>query len=453
MRIYRKEFELLKKAQSIVRSRFSHLGINKKREITRLLYEISKKQNAPPSSIVRDIDSKDFDKLKAYLLKTRFPYAYLNNEIPRPYLPKIRLNTSFVSDAKKTRFYPKRIIVEKSAQRSHLAERFRKFFPKAISTEIKSLKDYLKQNKGFTTESYNKRRDTAFITYENYDFFKKCPCTKRAVACGYHIFNLSFGCIFECTFCYLQEYTNSPGLIFPANIDRFFKAFDSYKRRPMRIGTGEFSDSLMLDHITEYSFPIIDFFKKHKHVLFEFKTKSDNISNLLKINHAGNIVVSWSLNPQKIIDENELLAPSLNKRILSAKRCSEAGYKLAFHFDPVVYFKGWQKAYERVIESLFSSIDPRHISWISIGTLRFNPKVKPIIEARFPGNKILDEELVLGFDSKLRYPYSMRSNIYKSMIKMLFKHSKKLPIYLCMEHSSMWRDLNPAPNFFTNRSI
>ena len=110
----------------------------------------------------------------------------------------------------------------------------------------------------------------------------------------------------ECTYCYLQEYTNSPGIIFPANIESFFKNFNSYKRPGMRIGSGEFSDSLMLDNVTEYSILIADFFKDNKDIIFEFKTKSANIKNLLEARHAGNIVVSWSLNPQGIIDENEL---------------------------------------------------------------------------------------------------------------------------------------------------
>lgn len=451
MRLYRKEFGLLKKARSVVRSRFPGLGINKKREITRLLYEISKKENTAPLSIVRDTGTGGFDKIKALLLKRRFPRAYLDNRVLSPHLPKIRLNRSSVLNLKKKRFYPKRIIIEKSAGDSYLASRFKKSFPAASFTEIRSLKDYLKTNKGLTIKDYNNRRETAFITHENYDFFKRCPCTKKAVACGYHIFNLSFGCIFECTFCYLQEYTNTPGLIFPANVDRFFRAFDSYKRPGMRIGTGEFSDSLMLDHITEYSLPIIDFFKRHGDVTFEFKTKSANISNILKTKHSGNIVVSWSLNPQKIIDQNEFLAPPLNERLAAAGRCVEAGYKTAFHFDPVIYFKGWQKEYKKLIELLFDSISPRCISWISVGTLRFNPKVKPVIEARFPGNKLLDEELVPGFDHKLRYPSSIRCDIYEFMLKELLRHSKKIPIYLCMEEGSVWRSLKNTPNFFTTR--
>ena len=435
MRSYKKESLRLKKSQNLA----AHLKTNKKQEITRLLYEISKRENIKPDEIIEKIGSKDFNRAKEALLKRRFPRAY-----PSPFkahLPKIRLDENLIQDTKNLGFYPKTIFMEKSAKDSALAQRFKESFPKAKSTKIKSLKDYLKENRNLTNSNYNKRKDTIFITHENYDFFNKCPCTKKAIGCGYHIFNLSFGCMFDCTYCYLQEYTNSPGLIFPANIDKFFKNFSSYKSTGMRIGTGEFSDSLMLDHITEYSLPIIEFFKKHKDVRFEFKTKSVNIDNLLKTRHAGNIVVAWSLNPQRIIDENEFFTPALKERLNAAKKCVAAGYKASCHFDPVVYFKGWEKEYKKVIDMLFDVIKPKDIAWISIGTLRFNPNVKPIIEARFPENKILDEELVLGFDNKLRYPYSLRREIYESMLRMLHKHSKKLPIYLCMENSSMVRPL------------
>jgi spore photoproduct lyase len=444
MQIFKKEFERLKNIKSIVNSKFPHLGVNKKQEIIRLLYEISKRENAPPGKIILSLP-EDFNTLKAALLKRRFPYSHMNKEMIEPYLPKVKLNSSSFLKIEKKAFYPKNIFVEKKALYSTLTKSFRKNFPNAKFSEIGLLKEYLKANRNFTIETYNKRRDTIFITYENYDFFKKCPCTKNAVGCGYNIFNLSFGCLFECTYCYLQEYTNSPGIIFPANINRFFDAFGSHKKPGMRLGTGEFSDSLMLDHITGYSIEIIDFFKKHPDIKFEFKTKSVNIENLLKARHAGNIVVAWTFNPQKIIDENEFYTPALSERIKAAKKCVEAGYKISCHFDPVIYFNGWQKAYEKVMELLFSSIRPADIAWLSIGTLRFNPRVKQIIEARFPGNKILDQELLYGFDNKLRYPYSIRLKIYSSMLKILCTHSRKIPAYLCMEDISMWQDVKLKP--------
>lgn len=445
MRVYKKQFDLLKKTEALVDSKFPGFGVNKKQETVRLVYEIAKKDSASPESVIEDIGALDFENLKHLLFKKRYPYSYMHKDLSNPYLPKIVLDKNAAIEIKRTAFYPKKIFIESSAWRSSLADRFRKHFPKAVYSEIKSLKDYLKRNRNFSVRDYNDRRDTAFITYENHDFFKTCPCTKKAVGCGYNIFNLSFGCIFECTYCYLQEYTNSAGIIFPSNLDRFFNMFGSYKRPGMRIGTGEFSDSLMLDNITEYSGAIVDFFKKHKNVLFEFKTKSKNIRNILKARHCGNIVISWSLNPQEIIDENEFLTVSLVERLRSAVKCAKAGYKTAFHFDPVIYFNNWREEYKKVIDLLFESVKPKDIAWISIGTLRFNPKVKQVIESRFPGNKLLDGELLPGFDNKLRYPRAIRCDIYRYMLGILSGHSKKIPTYLCMEDISMWKEMDLRP--------
>jgi len=446
MQSFKKELQRLNRIVSFIEKDFGYLGINKKQELTRLIFEISKKEMLPPERLFGKLPPGNFDTIKRYLVRRRYPSASIGNEITNLYLPKIKLDEKAVFHIENKPFYPKEIFIEHLAMDSVITQRFKNAFPEGRIKEISSLKEYLKNNKRtFTLEDYNKRRDTIFIVNEKYDFFKKCPCTKNAIGCGYHIFNLSFGCIFDCTYCYLQRYTDTPGLIFPANLKDFFERFHSYKKPRMRLGTGEFSDSLMLDNITEYSLEIIDFFKKYPDIRFEFKTKSTNIENLLKANHAGNIVVAWTFNPQRIIDENEFYTPTLIERLEAVKKCVRAGYKVSCHFDPVIYFKGWQKEYKNVIEMLFDTIRPSDIAWLSIGTLRFNPELKQVIETRFPGNKILDEELVYGFDNKLRYPRNIRIEIYSFILKILKRYSKNLPVYLCMEDLTMWRDIGLKP--------
>ena len=448
---YDKEAARLQEAASLVASRYPRLGVNKRQEITRLLYEISKREGLSPKGVLRDRNPRGFKEIKEYLIQRRFPFSSARDGAVPPHLPKLELNPASCLGFDSPRFYPKSIVAESSVLGSTLVRKFTSIFPRAGLSEIPSIKDYLKKNGRFTISGYNRRRETVFIADERHDFFKRCPCTPGAVPCGYHIFNLGFGCIYECTYCYLQGYSNSPGIILPSNADKFFDHFDSYARSPraiawkrgpqMRIGTGEFSDSLMLDDVTGYSIAIIDYFRKHAEVTFEFKTKSNNIENLLKARHGGNIVVAWSLNPQGMIDENEFYTSSLAERIDAAIRCSEAGYRLAFHFDPVIHFPGWEKEYDGVVDLLFSRIRPERVAWISLGTLRFAPQLKRVIEARFPANTILDAELLRGYDGKLRYPYSLRYRIYSHLAQRLLKRYKRLPLYLCMEEKSMWRDL------------
>jgi spore photoproduct lyase len=442
MSLFKRELERLKAARSATRRRFQFFGVNKSREITRLVYEISKRDNVAPARIIAGKNSCAYHTVKRELLQRRFPQASSSGEPLRPYLPKIELAASDRFDPECGSFYPKNIFIEKDARDTFLARRFRENFPDAKISHIDSLKDYNRLRRGrFRIKDYSKRRDAVFIVNERHDFFKRCPCTPRAAGCGYHIFNLGFGCVFECVYCFLQEYTNSPGIILPANIDRFFDRFASCGKRPMRIGTGEFSDSLALDRITGYSPPIIEFFRNHKGVTFEFKTKSARIENILKVRHAANIVISWSLNPQEIIDDNEYFTAPLGERINAAAKCVEAGYRVGFHLDPIVYFNGWERSYRVLLETLFDKIAHRRIAWISLGTFRFSPALKQVIERRFPANKILDEELLLGYDNKLRYPRGVRRGIYKKMADLVFGHSRRMRLYLCMEDLSMWKDV------------
>ena len=143
-----------------------------------------------------------------------------------------------------------------------------------------------------------------------------------------------------------------------------------------------------------------------------------------------------------VIDANEFFSSSLEERLAAAKRCVASGYKVGFHFDPIIYFSGWQDEYGRLIESLFAEINPRDIAWISLGTLRFRPELKTVIENRFPENKILDEELLLGYDNKLRYSDKMRYGVYSYMISAIRGHSKDIELYLCMENKKMRGELS-----------
>ena len=442
MRVCKNEFERLTQVESFIKSHFPYFGVNKKQEITRLLYEISKKNNISPAKIIEKNEVRDYESLKKSLLKGRYPFASLQSEPLKPHLPKIELKASAQCDFRKKIFYPKNIYVENKVSGSYLACRLKAVFPKAHFYEIGSLKEYILAHAPFGVKDYNRRQDALFIVNENYDFFKNCPCTHSALNCGYHIFNLGFGCIYECNYCFLQGYANAPGIILTANIEKFFDEFNAYKRNGMRLGTGEFSDSLALDEITEHSLALIEFFREHKGVTFEFKTKSVKIENLMKSKASRNIIVSWSLNPQKIIDGNEFLAPSLNERLEAAAKCARAGYRVGFHFDPIIYFNSWEKEYASVVENIFSKIEPRDIAWISLGTFRFSPSLRQVIERRFPENTILNEELLLGFDNKLRYPYALRYLLYKKMLTMLRQQSKQLKVYLCMEETPMWKELN-----------
>lgn len=428
----------LEELKEYVNITFDYLGINKKQELVRLLYEIVKRGQISLRSVIEDISKLplNFKHIKKYLLERRFPDLTAYGEKIVPFLPHLSLDEDCRVEIKKFSLNPKNIYVEESAQGSYLIGRFKERFPAASIKKISSLKEYIR-NKNYDLKDYNARRDNFFIVRENFDFFKACPCTPKAVSCGYHIFNLGTGCVFECTYCYLQNYINSPGIIIPANIEDFFSSFSSYKK-DIRLGTGEFMDSLALDDITSFSPQLAEFFRKHPQSILELKTKSDNIKTLLSGSPSQNVIAAWSINPQNIIDKHEHYSADLKQRLKAAAQCSEAGFRTAFHFDPIIYYSRWERDYEDLVNLLFKKVKSKDMAWISLGTFRFPRGLKRIIENRFPESDILDGELAVGFDGKLRYSERLRVDIYKKMLSWIRKYSRDITVYLCMEESNVW---------------
>ncbi len=420
-----------------LQQKFPKFGINKIRELTRLVFEISKKYSVAPEKIIDEITEKDYEKIKESLLKRRYPKTFYKAKKESFYLPDFDIGENDRADLSQKKFNPKNIYYTNDVVTSALYSRIKKLFPNAVFTEIESLKNFLKENK-FSTVKYNKRHENLFLINEKYDFFKKCPCTKGVNCCNYSILNIGFGCLYECEYCFLQGYQNVAGIILPCNLPDFLtrekiKPIDNKIFFLPRVGSGEFTDSLIFDDVTHFSDDIVKFFKENKDISFEFKTKSTNIDNLLKLGGNENIVVSWSVNAKKIIEENEHCTPSPEERLKAAQACIKAGYSVGFHFDPVILYDGWRDGYKETIEMIFDFIDAKHIKWISIGSLRMAASLKKVIEVRFPDNKIMDEEFLLSHDGKLRYEESERTEIYKYLINLIKQKSPSVTIYLCME--------------------
>ena len=71
-----KEIKRLKRIKAFVTERFPHFGQNKKQEILRLVYEISKRENLSPANLIHGAQTHDFSEIKQYLISRRFPYAH-----------------------------------------------------------------------------------------------------------------------------------------------------------------------------------------------------------------------------------------------------------------------------------------------------------------------------------------------------------------------------------------
>jgi spore photoproduct lyase len=281
-------------------------------------------------------------------------------------------------------------------------------------------------------------------------FLKLCPGYGAEICCNYHVLNIASNCHFDCTYCVLQQYLDNPFLMVFTNFDDLARevseTLGAHAGRFYRIGTGELADSLALDDITGFSRLLVPFFARHRNAVLELKTKSDLIGNLAGLDHAGRTIVSWSVNTPALCAGEELKTASLERRLRAARQCQEWGYRIGFHFDPIIWHENWETEYRDAVQQIFSAVEPDGIAWVSLGALRFTPNLKEIIRGRFPKSKIPFGEFVPGHHGKLRYFRPIREEMYGRMASWIREMAPRVFLYFCMEDKAAWqRCLGCAP--------
>lgn len=277
-------------------------------------------------------------------------------------------------------------------------------------------------------------------------FLQPCPGTPHYICCGYYVLSPVENCPFSCTYCILNAYFKTNHIVVYVNIDKMLQELETIDSKLIkRIGTGEFSDSIAIEATRFYLPKLLEFFEKRPDLFLELKTKSNYIPEEFYKKLYKNVIFAWSLNSKKIAKEEELKTASITERLKSAKIMTELGYKVSFHFDPIIYYEGWESDYKETIEELFSEINPKSIVWISLGTLRFIPQLKDTAMTLYPNTDIFDGEFIKGLDGKSRYFRKKRVAIYKTILKMIRAYDRDVFIYLCMENRDVWQEVFSMP--------
>jgi spore photoproduct lyase len=275
-------------------------------------------------------------------------------------------------------------------------------------------------------------------------FLQHCPAgTTGMVCCNYLVVNFASNCPYDCSYCFLQDYVaNNPAVKIYTNVDEGLAEIDAalarHPERQFRVGTGELADSLALDAVSGLTRDLVPFFRQRPNAVLELKTKSTCVDNLLDQEPTDQVVVSWSMNAPVIAAREDRGAATLDERIAAAARVQAAGFRVGFHFDPLVAHDGWEDGYRETIARMFAVLDPKRVAWISLGSLRMTPRLKSAIRARSDRGEILTGELIPCADGKERVWRGMRVRMYREILAWLRAVDAGLPLYICMEPATVW---------------
>lgn len=354
-------------------------------------------------------------------------------------------------------FEPEEIFVSKESQEDLLTKKVLSFFQKTPVTIVTQTSDPLvaaagDDNRSLAAKLFSLGKKRLFLTRYHGQWLKPCPGTPQHVCCNLWVLNPAEGCPADCTYCYLQDYllANPTLKLFTNTADMLSAIAAKTKQdstRRFRICTGELTDSLVWDPLINLSGELVPFCAKLPNVILELKTKTAAIDQLLEIEpeSRSRTVVSWTVNARQIAEQEELYTANIDQRIEAARKVALSGYQVGFHFDPLIFFPGWEEAYRQVVAAIFKRLKAENIAWISIAALRYRRPMQQTMMERFPQSKVPFGEQFLASDNKLRYIQPLRFKMLKFLWRELKNISSTLPVYMCMESRAAWRNIAGHP--------
>lgn len=291
---------------------------------------------------------------------------------------------------------------------------------------------------GRAKKPYLHKRDSLnlFIAKKKGTKVKLAPDAYGKAGEPHYYFIHAYNCIYECQYCYLQGYFNTPDIVVFINHDEILiemkEVLNKHPDTQVWFHAGEFSDSLALTHLTGELEIYHEFCKQNPRAIIELRTKSVNVSALKKLDPLENFIVSFSLSPHEVASRIDEKTPSVKARVKVMKEIASLNFPVAAHFDPIIYQNNFKTLYENLLNEM-KEVNPL-LRYLSLGVVRFTKDVYREVEKNYPDSLIHATGMVKSFDNKIRYSRPLRNWILSSVYDLAMSAGvKKERIYLCME--------------------
>lgn len=310
-----------------------------------------------------------------------------------------------------------------------------------VMKHYEGLREKPKSYEGFKESgSYKNLHKFKFVEVEKETLgLGSCPvASPKTRCCNLMTLDAVESCGFDCSYCSIQSFYNENKIGFDKDFANKLKNLELDPNKTYHIGTGQSSDSLMWGNKGGVLDALCDFARANPNVILELKSKSDNISYLLENDIPQNILCTWSINTTTIIENEEHLSASLEKRISSARALADKGLLVGFHFHPIVMYENYIEEYREVVKMLTARFNPEEVATVSMGTLTFiKPVIKKLRNRNFK-SKILQMPLT-NASGKFSYPLEDKLEMFSEVYKAFEPWHNKVYFYMCMEDESLWK--------------
>lgn len=344
-------------------------------------------------------------------------------------------------------FRVERIVLAKGAvtseERRRFVSRIREALPAAVveeqfdtphnRIECGGADPLERSNEGKTTLVIGEHRSAVRLSDEDGN---TCP--------NYRHFSPYGNCFYGCKYCYLSGTAGawrSPSVKIFLNIDEMAREIDvaaTARAEPTSFYVGKLQDGLALDSLTSYSTVFIPFFARHKFARQVILTKSGQVDRLPALEHNGNTIVSWSVNPPEVVADFEENTPSIDERIAAMRLCAEAGYPVRAVLMPVIPVADFVDVYSSFVRALLEAVP---LQRLTIGGICMYRNARALMERRCGGENAISAAIEKGrraADGRYRYPPELRERFYEQIISRARAVSPNLEVSLCLEEPEVW---------------
>ncbi len=269
-----------------------------------------------------------------------------------------------------------------------------------------------------------------------------CPvASERTRCCNLLTLDMVENCGFGCSYCSIQTFYGEREVRFDRSFASKLAQLTLDPEKTYHIGTGQSSDSLMWGNSHGALQALLDFATRHPNVILELKSKSANIAHLLRAELPPNLLCTWSLNPQPVIDHEEHGTAPLAKRLEAARTLADRGVLIGFHFHPIIRYQGGEADYRALAAELQRRFTPSETALISLGTLTYIKPVLRTLRQRGTPSKILQMPLHSAA-GKLSYPPEVKRELFRTLYHSFSPAwQQQVFFYLCMEEPALWQEV------------
>jgi DNA repair photolyase len=260
-------------------------------------------------------------------------------------------------------------------------------------------------------------------------------------------------CPFGCRYCYLAGTPGvkfSPSVKIYVNLPEMLAEIDRIARRleaPTAFYLGKLQDSLALDPLTAYSTVLVPFFAEHPWARLTLLTKSAHVERLLKLDHRGHSILSWSVNPPEVSAAFEENVPSIDQRLEAMRRVAERGYPVRAIMMPIIPVNGWQDIYTRFTEQLLQTVA---VERLTLGGICIYRSARDLMERKMGARNVVSQHIGAASppagDGRARYSRKLRHEVYSVIIECARRLRPDLEVALCLEEQALWESSGLVEN-------